>query len=75
MRLLVNHSPGAFVTFVSCIRCGLRARLADCVADLDGPAFVAYYCVGCRPRGIDVPSCAHSKCRLCAPTGPGVIYV
>ncbi len=32
---------------VSCIECGYRVLLAEAKADLDGPAFKAYYCPDC----------------------------
>lgn len=32
---------------VNCFRCGIRVDLKSCMADLDGPAFKAYYCPGC----------------------------
>lgn len=32
---------------VQCCRC--HRLTADAVADLDGPAFVAYYCPDCQP--------------------------
>lgn len=32
---------------VSCFGCGARVDLSTCLADLDGPAFKAYYCGPC----------------------------
>lgn len=32
---------------VSCHGCGARVALSSCMADLDGPAFQAYYCDRC----------------------------
>lgn len=32
---------------VSCFGCGSRVDLSLCMADLDGPAFKAYYCDRC----------------------------
>ena len=32
---------------VTCIGCLSRSPLSTCMADLDGPAFVAFYCHDC----------------------------
>lgn len=46
---LVNISPADTKgQRVSCFQCGARVALSDCKADLDGPAFKAYYCAGCQ---------------------------
>ena len=45
MRLAERDtSPGAYAVTVTCIHCGRRRRLADVIADLDGPPFYAYHC-------------------------------
>ncbi len=45
MRLAVDRSPGAYAVRVRCLTCGRERSLADVAADLDGPAFRAYYCL------------------------------
>ena len=32
---------------VTCLGCLARVPLATCMADLEGPAFIAYYCPEC----------------------------
>lgn len=57
MRLIKDTSPGARAVYVSCIReeCRKSIRLSDAVADIDGPAFLAYYCPSCAAGiGADV---------------------
>lgn len=50
MRLVKDHSVGAHSVEVWCLACHARKPLADMVSDLDGHAFVAYYCAGqCAP--------------------------
>jgi len=41
----INPASPVF-TFVCC-KCNARATSADGFADLDGPAFAAYYCAKC----------------------------
>ena len=55
MRLYQNRSSAAQRVSKPCFVCGRVCYVADMVADLDGPAFTAYYC----PEHIPVP------CRDC----------
>jgi hypothetical protein len=64
-RLVQDHSPGAYAVTVSCYGCGERRSLADMFADLDGPAFQAYFCPECVPYDRTVPSCDHNGCARC----------
>lgn len=53
MKLVRDHSAGAYAVSVPCIKCGKMVRLSDAVIDRDGPAFKAYYhdTPECRPAG------------------------
>ena len=33
--------------YVNCCKCGIRTAISECLADLDGKAFQAYYCHEC----------------------------
>jgi len=46
-RLVQDRSTGANAVTVSCVRCNARERLSDVFADLNGEAFVDYYCEPC----------------------------
>lgn len=46
-----DHSAGARAISVPCLECGRMTRLTECVIDVDGPAFKAYYCREHRPAG------------------------
>ena len=50
MRLIKDHSPGAYAVHVRCCGCHTLFLLADVVADLDGTPFFAYYCEECSPE-------------------------
>jgi len=50
-RAMHDNSAGAHAVQVSCYRCGARIWLHQALADLDGPAFQAYYCVPHFPWG------------------------
>lgn len=76
MHLVQDHGPGARATRVPCIGCGpkIGPYLSDCVIDLDGPAFQAYYCPSHRPvdgHGAAVPAekCSIRDCTRCNLTG------
>ena len=52
MKLVKDNSPGAWAVKVICISPKHKGSsrmftLAEGYADLDGPAFKAYYCNGC----------------------------
>lgn len=64
MRLVYDHSPGAYSVYVSCLNCGDRVLMADTVIDIDGPAFQAYYCNACQPEG-EVGACTRYSCTRC----------
>jgi hypothetical protein len=59
MNLQPINPPDMHGQVVTCRECGDRVRLEQCAADLDGPAFDAYYCVACIPVIIDSPDEAH----------------
>ena len=44
MRFVQDTSVAAYAVSVQCLKCGRMVRLAAAKADLDGPAFRAYYC-------------------------------
>ena len=52
LRPNYRHDPsaGAYAVRVCCYICGTMSTLAHMVSDLDGPAFKAYYHVGCLPE-------------------------
>ena len=47
MRLVQDNSPGGHAVRVVCCECSTMFTLAEGYADLDGEAFVAYYCPRC----------------------------
>lgn len=47
MRLRDINPPDTHKQVVTCYGCGRRVRLSECQADLDGPAFKAFYCPMC----------------------------
>jgi hypothetical protein len=54
MRLVevkADTYPEANVKF-QCLRCGRVGRAVDMMADLDGPAFKAYYCKRCPSQPV-----------------------
>ena len=53
MRLEFINPPARPGQQVVC-SCGKRVELASCLADLDGPAFKAYYCRECLMLSEDV---------------------
>lgn len=55
-RLVHDDNPGAHNVVVTCYACGHRTWLSNMVSDLDGPAYLAYYCLPGRCT-------AHSNCR------------
>lgn len=72
MRLVTDHTPGAYAVSVSCIQCGRRVLLADTFLDLDGPLFRAYYCVQCAAplfvAGAKIAApCRRPGCTRCGP--------
>lgn len=40
------------VCYVKCVVCGRDKRIGECYADLDGEAFVDYYCEACVPMEV-----------------------
>lgn len=58
---------GAYAVNVTCCRCGSRVRLASATADLDGPAFVAYFC---HPR----PGYSNRDCRPTSDADARTLY-
>jgi hypothetical protein len=65
MRLVRDHSTGAAAVRIACFACGAWHLLSEMVADLDGPAFRAYYCRGHVPPGAVAP-CGRDGCTRCA---------
>jgi len=61
IRLVVDHSPGAFAVNVQCYVCGKMEKLADCVIDANGPSFKAYYCPRHVPEATVEP-CTRNGC-------------
>ena len=66
MRLVRDHSDGAYAVSVPCLAGDGMVRLCEAVIDIHGPAFQAYYHQKCAPDG-DVPpcnrdGCAHPEC-------------
>ena len=49
MRLVQDKSVGGYAIKVQCVKCHNMFTLADGYADLDGEAFVDYYCAKCKP--------------------------
>lgn len=49
MRLVKDHSPGAYAVQVRCCSCHQMRWLSEVAADLDGRAFLDYYCKACTP--------------------------
>ena len=47
MNLKPILPPDTKGQMVTCCCCGKRVPLAQCLADLDGPAFKSYYCSPC----------------------------
>lgn len=47
MRLVKDNSPGGHAVRVLCCERSTMFTLAEGYADLDGEAFVAYYCPTC----------------------------
>lgn len=47
MKLQRVQRHGASAITLSCVRCAGRFREVELLADLDGPAFAAYYCQSC----------------------------
>lgn len=63
MRLIYDHSPGAYAVRVACLTCGRMHTLADCTVDIDGTAFRAYYCERCTLPDAPLPaSCNRQDC-------------
>ena len=54
MRLSKDLSAGARSVSVTCVKCGRRTRLSQCWSDVEGRAFVDYYCDTCSGQ-IDAP--------------------
>ena len=48
MKLIQTTTERDQQTYVSCIKCGKRELLSRMWANLDGLAFRAYYCHGCK---------------------------
>lgn len=67
MRLVKDHSPGAYAVSVRCLGCGKMMRLCDSLIDTEGPEFQAYYHKGCVPEGEHSiePSCNRDGCPRC----------
>lgn len=59
---LVRYTPACVAwgkldrMWVWCLGCGSRIRISDSTADLDGPAFKAYYCDDCASSRMQVRS-------------------
>lgn len=68
MRLMQDHSPGAYAVSVTCLHCGRMVPLADCTIDRDGEAFRAYFCPRCTPQGMPVAPCTLPTCARCHAT-------
>lgn len=64
MRLVKDHSAGAYVVSVPCFKCAKMLSLSDAVMDLDGPAFQAYYHANCL---IETVHCGGRDCGRCGP--------
>lgn len=86
MRLHREHStPQTRSLFVACYNSARhdqgawqdhRFALSEVIADLDGPAFRAYYCFYCAPKGVPVEGCQRAEdCSGCdkgqGPREPG----
>ena len=76
MKLIRDHSPGAYAITVYCIKCQERGKLSEMLVDTEGPAFKAYYHAWCLPEGTDLPTtcnrygCARG-CTYVPPYTPG----
>lgn len=71
MRLVKDHSPGAYAVRVQCVKCNRVVLLSDAYADADGRAFMDYYCDDCvfdhdAPMQAPVPGCNREGCTRCA---------
>lgn len=51
MRLIVCHDSAG--QRIACAKCGKKLALEGAIADLDGPAFRAYYHLACAPGTLD----------------------
>ena len=67
MRLMYDHSPGAYAVRVQCYVCGKLVQISNTVIDVEGPPFQAYYCPDCRPEGEPVEPCNRTGCTTCQP--------
>lgn len=65
MRIVYDHSPGAYAVSVPCLACGKMVRLADAAIDAHGPAFRAYYHEpACAPDSVR-HRCTRDGCTRC----------
>jgi hypothetical protein len=67
MKLIKDHSDGAYAVSVPCLACGKVLRLAEVLIDIEGPALKAYYHLACLPAGTKMPEgkCNRSWCARC----------